>query len=152
MEELERLVELGTWAPSGSNAQAWEFVVLNKKDDMKRFLRFAPGLFEVPGAMIFICTDEQRSLEKGGMLGVQTMSVMDAAMAAQNIMLAAYEEGIASCALKGYDEDAVSLLLGLPDYIRPDLLIILGYPRFEAKAPARRGLQEVMHKGGWENE
>lgn len=146
---LEELVELASWAPSGSNAQAWEFVVLNEREEMKKFLRFSPGLFEVPGAMIFLCTDITRSRKKGGSLGEDTMSIMDVAMAAQNIMLAAHEKGLGSCALKGYDRKAASILLNLPDHIRPDLLLILGYPKFEVKAPKRRPVSEIIHKGGW---
>lgn len=149
MERLEELVELGTWAPSGSNAQAWEFIVLNQKEEMKKFLRFSPGLFEIPGAMIFLCTDTERSGKKAGKLGEMTMSIMDIAMAAQNIMLAAHEKGLGTCALKGYDAEAAALLLGVPENIRPDLLIILGYPKYEVKAPARRSVTETIHIGGW---
>lgn len=149
MERLEELVELGTWAPSGSNAQAWKFIVLNKREEMKKFLRFSPGLFEIPGAMIFLCTDTERSRKKAGKLGEMTMSIMDIAMVAQNIMLAAHEKGLGTCALKGYDTEAAALLLGVPENIRPDLLVILGYPKLEAKAPVRRSVAETIHIGGW---
>lgn len=152
MEVLKKLVELGSWAPSGSNAQAWEFIILNQKSEMKKFMRFSPGLFQMPGAMIFLCTDLERSEKKGGRLGRDVMSLMDVAMAAQNIMLEAYSLGLGSCPLKGYDPKAAQILLKLPDSIRPDLLIILGYPDMEAKAPSRRPISEIMHKGGWDSE
>src|SRR4051794_38912116 len=35
-ELLEKLVEAATWAPSGSNQQAYEFVVVTDREVMKR--------------------------------------------------------------------------------------------------------------------
>lgn len=57
--------------------------------------------------------------------------------------------GLGTCALKGYDTEAAAYLLQVPENIRPDLLVILGYPKYEAKAPMRRPAAEIIHKGGW---
>lgn len=146
---LSQLVEAGCWAPSGSNAQAWQFVVLRDRDQMKKVLRFSPGLFQVPPAMIFVCVDRDRALAKGGEMGRDVMSLFDVAMAAQNMMLLAHAMGLGSCVLRGFDQKAVQVLLELPDQITPELLIIVGYPKVVPKAPRRRPLKEVMHFERW---
>lgn len=149
-ETICQLVEAGCWAPSGGNAQAWVFIVHNNREKMKRFLRFAPGLSEVPGGMIFVCSDKERAYQKSGVLGRDVMASMDASMAGQNIMLAAYALGLGSCVLKGFDHDAAKLLMNLPEHITPEMLIILGEPKSQPKTPARRPLSEVIHYEKWE--
>jgi len=149
-ETLCQLVEAGCWAPSGGNAQAWVFIVYNDRQNMKKFLRFSPGLFEVPGGMIFVCSDKERAYQKSGLLGRDVMAAMDASMAGQNIMLAAHAMGLGSCVLKGFDHDAAKILMNLPEHINPEMLIILGEPKSLPKAPARRPLSEIMHYEKWE--
>jgi nitroreductase len=150
-DTLEKLVQAGCWAPSGSNAQAWAFVVLTDEKVIKKVLRFSPGLFQVPPAMIFICTDRERAFQKGGELGRDVMCLLDTAMAAENIMLQAYAMGLGTCVLKGFDQKAVQILLNLPDHIVPELLIILGVPKSVPKAPKRRPLEEVLYWEGWDS-
>ncbi|MEL7567547.1 MAG: nitroreductase family protein [Dehalobacterium sp.] len=149
-ETINQLIEAGCWAPSGGNAQAWVFIVHNDRENMKKYLRFAPGLSEVPGGMIFICSDKERAYQKSGILGRDIMASMDASMAGENIMLAVHAMGLGSCVLKGFDHDAVKLLMNLPEHINPEMLIILGEPKSQPKAPARRPLSDVIHYEKWE--
>ncbi|WP_165613421.1 nitroreductase family protein [Desulfotruncus arcticus] len=146
---LRRLVEAGCWAPSGSNAQAWEFIVIKDSKQMKKVLRFSPGLFEVPAAMIFVCLDKNRAYAKGGELGRDLMGLFDVAMASQNILLQAHAMGLGTCVLKGFDQEAIHVLLEFPENISPELLIITGYPKKIPNAPRRRPLEEVIHWERW---
>lgn len=146
---LRRLVEAGCWAPSGSNAQAWEFVILRDPDQLRRLQRFSPGLFVVPPAAIVICVDRDRAFAKGGELGREVMCLFDVAMAAQNIMLTAHSLGLGTCVLRGFDQKAYQVVLGLPDNVTPELLIIVGRPKAVPRAPERRPLDEVTHFERW---
>ena len=47
-DTLEKLVQAGCWAPSGSNAQAWAFVVLTDEKVIK-VLRFLPASSSTAG-------------------------------------------------------------------------------------------------------
>jgi nitroreductase len=146
---LEELIEAGCWAPSGSNAQAWNFVVLRDKERIRKLQRFSPGLFVTPPAAIVVCVDKERAFNKGGELGRDVMSLFDVAMATQNILLMAHAKGLGACVLRGFDQSAYRLLLEMPDHISPELLIILGVPKSVPKAPPRRPLSEVMHTERW---
>ena len=144
-EHLETLVEAAIWAPSGSNAQAWQFIVVDDENMLQRLTAFLPGVLQSPPAMICLCVDYERELDRAGKLGGDVLGIMDVSMAAQNIMLTAKAIGLGSCAIRGFNEDVIRMALTLPEYVKPELLVILGYPEKPAKAPVRRSLDEVLH-------
>ena len=55
--ELEMLVEAAIWAPSGSNAQSWQFIVVDDAVTLQRLTSFFPGVLQAPPAMICLCVD-----------------------------------------------------------------------------------------------
>jgi len=142
--QLELLVEAAIWAPSGSNAQAWQFVVVDDAATLQRLTAFLPGVLQAPPAMICLCVDYQRELAQAGKLGVKILGIMDISMAAQNIMLAAETLHLGSCAIRGFNEDVIKMALVLPEQVKPELLVIVGKPLQPAKAPTRRPLGEVL--------
>ena len=144
-EQLEKIMDAATWSPSGGNEQPWEFIVVENKDDIKKVKTFSPGIFGNPAAIIIVCRDLKRAYEVCGELGRDTLSMMDISMASQNIMLAGYELGIGSCAVRSFGISAIKRLYDLPDHIYPELLITLGYPEKIPEPPKRREISEVVH-------
>jgi nitroreductase len=138
-EILERILEAGRWAPSGSNAQPWRFVLV--RDRIGKVKMFSPGLFDDPTALIVICSDHSNVEDR---TGVNFGQYMDIGIAAQNMMLQAYELGIGSCPVRSFNQKAVHKLLGLPDDKIPELIVALGYPDEKPTAPPRRSLRETV--------
>ena len=149
--QLEMLVEAAIWAPSGSNAQAWQFVVVDDADVLQRLTAFLPGVLQAPPAMICLCVDYQRELAKAGKLGGEVLGIMDISMAAQNIMLAAQSMHLGNCAIRGFNEDVIRMALDLPKQVKPELLVIIGHPLKPVKAPCRRPIGEVLHWHKYQN-
>lgn len=143
--QLEMLIEAALWAPSGSNAQAWHFVVVDDGTTLKRLTAFLPGVLEPPPAIICLCVDYERERKLAGKLGVEVLGKMDVSMAAQNIMLGATSMQLGSCAIRGFNEDIINMAIGLPQNVKPELIVTIGYPLREAKPPKRRTLKEVLH-------
>jgi nitroreductase len=143
--QLELLVETALWAPSGSNAQAWQFVVVDDAYALQRLTAFLPGILEAPPAMICMCVDYRRELARAGKPGGEVLGIMDISMAAQNIMLVAEAMHLGSCAVRGFDENVIKMALALPEQVKPELLVIVGKPLQPVKAPERRPLDEVLH-------
>ncbi|HOO11635.1 MAG TPA: nitroreductase family protein [Bacillota bacterium] len=144
-KQLETLVEAAIWAPSGSNAQAWQFIVVDDEIMLQRLTAFLPGVLQAPPALICLCVDYRRELDRAGKLGCDVLGIMDVSMAAQNIMLAAKAMGLGSCVIRGFNEEVMRMALSLPEDVKPELLVILGYPEKPDKAPVRRPLDEVLH-------
>ena len=136
-DRLRRLVEAGIWAPSGGNAQTWCFIIVTDGVSIRRLKMLSPGLLGNPPAVIVICQDIAEAERKGAKLGKEVLSLMDSAMAAQNIMLAAYAEGLGTCIVRSFHPGGVQKLLRLPDYIEPQALISVGVPASVPKPPKR---------------
>jgi len=142
---LEEMMEAAIWAPTGSNAQAWKFIVVDDDGNIKNIKSLSPGIFDVPAAIVIVCRDLKRAYDIGGELGRDILSIMDIPMASQNIMLRAYDLGIGSCAVRSFGITAVKRFLDLPDYLNPELLVTLGYPEKIPDPPKRKKIDEVVH-------
>ena len=143
--QLELLVEAAIWAPSGSNAQARQFVVVDDEATLQRLTAFLPGILQTPPSLICLCIDYEREFVRAGKMGVEILGVMDVSMAAQNIMLAAEAMGLGSCAIRGFHREVIEMALSLPKHVKPELLVTVGYPQKPVTTPARRPQSEVLH-------
>jgi len=143
LEDMKKILEAGIWAPSGSNVQPWEFVLVMDEDNVERVKMLSPGLFGNPSALVVLCVNRKRA-ERAGKMGEES-ALMDVSMAAQNMMLAAYSMGIGSCPVLSFNKAALRELLDIPEHVEPVLILTFGYPKFWPKAPRRRPLEEVVH-------
>ena len=128
-------------AGSSKNTQPWRFVVL--RDDARKAELAACGQFaqHVPGAPLVIAV----VLTPGG-------GGFDAGRAAQNMMLAAWAEGITSCPVAMHDRECAARVLGLPEGHRVAIVLAFGYPASEAslhRGVRRSPLAELVHYERW---
>lgn len=149
-ELLAELVRAGAVAPSASNLQAWQFVVINEPELVRKVDLFSPGLSGKPPAIIAVCSDMDYAGAHGSVNSEIYGCIMDASMAGENIMLKALEFDLGTCAIKSYNAAAVAKLLKLPDHFRIELLISVGYPEGDLKPRRLRPLEEILHWNIWE--
>lgn len=76
-------------------------------------------------------------------------------LAAMTLMYAAWDHGVASCPMEGFDPEALSEAFEIPDEYEPVMLVTLGYPAegasdVENERKGRRPVEEVVHYGGFE--
>jgi nitroreductase len=138
-DTLERILDAARWAPTASNQQRWRFVVVTSATVKELIKDFSPGIFAIPAAYIVICVEKAPDAGTGA--GVSYLA--DCAIAAQNIMLAAYELGIGSCVVLAFSKTAVAEVLNLPENVEPLLVVTLGYPAEAPEPPTRRNLNEI---------
>jgi albonoursin synthase len=141
---LDRIVGTAIWAPSGGNAQTWRFVIVTEPERLARLRTVSPGLLGDPPVVIAICQDLGEARTKGSTLGETFLAPVDAAMAAQNCLLAAYAEGLGTCAIASFHKQAVGRLLGLPDRVEAILLVSVGRAAESPNPPPRR-TEGVIH-------
>lgn len=149
-ELLMQLAKAGSIAPSASNLQAWQFFFLTEPELVKKVDLFSPGLSGEPPVIMAICSDMEYASVHGSPNSKVYGCMMDAAMAAQNIMLKAVELGLGTCAIKSYNEAAVRKLLKLPPHYRMELLISIGYPEGTPRPRRLRPMDEILHFNTWE--
>lgn len=142
-----RLIDAARWAPTAGNLQPWQFYVVyddKKKREIaqaaynQRFVGYAP-------VVIIVCTQPEISAAKYGERGTNLYAIQDSAAAAQNIMLAACGYGLGTCWVGAFNENMLIEALNLPPGVLPVVIIPVGYPDEENKAPARRPVEEIVH-------
>lgn len=137
-ELLEKILEAGRWAPSASNAQPWNFIVLRDegiRKDVARVSTYGKFLAEAPLG-IAVVVDPQAS----------THPVEDGAIATQNMLLAAHALGLGTCWIGSYEsdyEEKVKKILGIPENKRLLSLISVGFPA-ESRKSEREELREIV--------
>jgi nitroreductase len=113
-----RILDAGRLAGSGQNRQLRRFVVVEDEDLRKTLAEsvYAPG--NIRGAAFVVAI-----VSRG-----RGPVAFDAGRAAQNMMLAAWNEGVGSCPNGMQDPDAVGALLGVGEDERPTIVLTFGYP------------------------
>ncbi len=127
-ELLDKCVNAARMGPSGANLQPLEYIVVDDPEQCQRVFPHTawagyldngtPSPDERPTAYIFIVTNTQR----------RANAPIDVGIAAQNIVLVALEEGVASCMIGSLDRDALQQVLAVPDHCEISLAVTLGYP------------------------
>lgn len=135
-EKLEELARAGIWAPTGGNAQPWYFIIVTKPETLRMIKAVSPGLLGVPPALMVVCSNKSANVEKMGAIG-ELLAIMDCSMAAQNIMLRAYDLELGTCVIRSFNLQAVGEIVKVPEGIVPELLITVGYPDREPVPPKR---------------
>lgn len=145
-ELLESLVEAACWAPTASNVQAWRFCVADDPDLVRKLDMVSPGLSGKPPVIVVALSDRDYARAKGGAKAADEFAALDVAYACENLMLAAADAGLGTCAIKSYNDDAVRSLLDVPENLVVELLISLGYPdpAKAPRAPKRKPQEEVL--------
>jgi len=140
-EALQRILQAGRMAGSSKNSQPVRYVVLRdpeRKAQLARCGQYAQHLPSAPLAVALV-------LVPGG-------GAFDAGRAAQNMMLAAWAEGITSCPIAMHDQDCARAVLGLPADHTVATVLAFGYP--DQRYPLHGGrqrlpLHELVHWEQW---
>ena len=138
--DINRLLEAARWAPNGGNCNAWRFIVITDEGLKNTMLNFIPGVSEMPAAIILICIEPTQKQVKEA---TRLIHMADAAIAAQNIALAAHSMGIGTCIVASFAAVALQALFNIPENISPYIAVTLGYPDESPIPPPRREIEEI---------
>jgi nitroreductase len=170
-EDILKILDCANWAPSASNRQPWEFIVVNGdwikrlsesyrdiveeftrnveiKDignvaSNKDFIRFASAYGGAPVVVVVLV--KKHSDPREAIADIQSASA-----AMENLVLAAAESGLGTCWMTGplRDENSLRSILSVPD--DKDIVAVspLGYPD-EIPKPVPRKDPELKQKITW---
>ncbi len=170
---LQRVLEAATWAPSAHNRQPWRFVVLTepaqrealarRMGELLRAARTADGdetgdiegdvtrsYNRIAGAavaiVVFMTLEDMDSYPDARRSHAEElMAVQGAAMATQNLLVAAHAEGLGACWMCAplFCQEEVGAALGVPLHWQAQALITLGYPASKGKPANRRPVVDM---------
>jgi len=146
-EEVEKLIEAARWAPSAGNLQPWEFIIV-RDPKIKQGLSkaaFNQEFVNEASVVIVVCANPMRSAQRYGSRGINLYCLQDTAAATQNILLAAYAMGLATCWVGAFDEQKAKEALGVPEGVRPIAIVPVGHSAEQPRMRSRRQLGEIIH-------
>lgn len=166
-EKIQRILEAANWAPSGRNWQQWEFLVVTgeKRDKIaevygrivaakwpdpksrtpaqESFLEWAETLGDAPVVIVALTKKDPDP-------NVRKMNLESVSAAFQNLLLAAYAEGLGTCWMTGplRREEELKQLLDVNEDLEIVALTPVGYP-LEWPDPPVRIDPDLKHKVRW---
>lgn len=140
-DKVIKCLHAAIWAPSAYNSQHWRFIVVSDPETRRRLAEaHAYGRFMAESPVVV------------AVLGDPSKSPFwreDLGAAVQNLLLAAYAQGLGACWMGVADtpyEKPIKEILGVPESLRVFCTISLGYPA-EKPVSWREPLSKKIH---WE--
>jgi nitroreductase len=143
--QLRTLLEAAMYAPTARDTQSWQFLVITRRELLDGLIEVHPyaKMLKYATAAILVCGDLERE-ENIGYLNTNCSA------ATQNILLAAWAQGIGSVWLGVYPREermqALKKFLDLPETIVPVSLVALGYPDEQKAQPSRYDEQKIHYE------
>ena len=136
-EHIEMILEAGRWAPSGSNRQPWEFIVVKNREILKKISKtgyYGLPLRKAPLGIAIV----------GKKLENPNWYIQDTSLASMNMMLMAWALNIGMCWMGSMNREYAKGLLGLG---KDDFLLTIlatGYIKGKIPKPTiRKSLEEI---------
>jgi nitroreductase len=140
-EKIEKCLEAARWAPSASNRQPWEFIVVKDENIRRKLSTIHPhAKFITESPVVFI------PLTNPVLHHIYHMS--DTALATLQYMIMAHSLGLGTCWAGVFGasfEQEFKEMLGIPGYLKILGLVATGYPDENPNARTRRKLDSIVH-------
>ena len=152
-DKVGNILNAGRLAPSAGNLQDWKFVLvteLNLLKELSEACTHQHWMAKAP-VHIVICSKASETDRMYGKRGRELFSVQNCAAAAQNMLLAAHDQGLGACFVSAFEDHMVRRTLSMPDDVRPMVVIPIGYPDETPKQPTKHNIDNVTYIERWGN-
>ena len=147
-EKLEAVLEAARLAPTAANRQPFQLVVMHtagrEKEIGKIYRR--PWFVQAP-LVIGVCAISSLAwVRESDRFNAR---LIDAAIVADHLILAAADLGLGTCWVAAFNVDAARSVMGLPDEAEPVIFTPLGYPADQPGPKTRKLLSELVRYEHW---
>jgi nitroreductase len=149
-EKIQTIINYALHAPSAKNMQNWRFIIVRKKEIIKKLSQihsYCSFITQAP-VVIMACSDQTNCTYKPS-------DILSVAAAIENLLLGVTEQGLAACwtFVKDYEKEEVEKkakkILDVPDQIDILAMIPVGYPNQQPKPKKVHKLSKVVHYNKW---
>lgn len=143
-ELLDQVLEAGRWAPSASNRQPWDFIVIRDETVRREVAKHAAYFLikwahvEQAPVLIVLCGNSSNRI-------YNQFLHEDIGLAGGQMMLQAKALGLGTCWLGGLDRKAMGDVIKLPENIQIIGLLTVGFPAEDPPPPRRKPLADIVH-------
>lgn len=142
-ETLRRILQAGRMAGSSKNVQPCRFIVIDDQRVKEEIAKCGDFAGWIPSAPLLIAVAVSAKSTRGE---------YDAGRATQNMMLAAWAEGVTSCPVSMHHVECAREALGLPEDFHVSVVLAFGYPakaRKHVPEGARLPFDEYVRRNRW---
>lgn len=148
-DALNYVLECARLSPSACNRQPWRLMIIGTDDEQGRDAVISSYCREwISSAPMFIIVLGDPA--EGWVRSEDNHSHIDVdcAIITEHICLAATEQGLGTCWVCNFDPEKLSQGLNLSDKLVPVVIVPIGYPAEDVKAPEkkRKSLEEILLK------
>ena len=138
---IRRMLEMGRYAPSQGNCQPWKFVVVRDAEIRQALADAAeqPFIAHAPVVIAVVSLEPDRLMHCGVPCGP-----VDCAIAIDHMTLAATAEGLGTCWIGHFDQDACCRLLDVPPGAKIIELLLLGYQDEKPGPKSRKKPEQII--------
>ena len=143
---LQRILQAGRMSGSSKDSQPWWFIVVKDRATLQALSRTGDYAQHLAGAACAVAIVFDPKFYRGE---------FDSGRTVQNMMLAAWNDGLGSCIASMHREDECKAMLSVPHELRLQHIISFGYPLpAEQTIPAapkrrRKALNEIVMQERW---
>jgi len=151
-EKVGNVLDAGRYAPSAGNLQDWKFILITDDKMRQEVAKTCVEQYWVGTApvIVIVCTEPEHTKRFYGQFG-EKYSIQNGAAVVQNMLLAAHDQGLGSCWVGAFEDEAVKRLLSIPDNVIIEAIVPLGYPDEKVPVPLRFTLENVTFIESWGN-
>jgi nitroreductase len=148
-DHLSRIAEAGWRAPSASNRQHWDFIIVTDRQQLTELSTVWQGARHIATAPAAIALVVPQPADDR----TRVVDQYDLGQATYAMMLAATDLGIGTGHSSVGDQARARTILGVPDTHVVSFLLGIGYPADRPVRPIikpdRRPFDDVVHRGRW---
>ena len=143
---LHRVLQAGRMSGSSKDSQPWWFIVVKDRATLQALSRTGDYAQHLAGAAFAVAIVFDPRFYRGE---------FDSGRTAQNMMLAAWNDGLGACLASMHREDDCKAVLGVPPELRLQHIISFGYPLPVDQSIAvvqkrrRKPLEEIVMLERW---
>ncbi len=154
-EEVMELMRAAQWAPSWSNTQCWEFIIVRDREAIHKIVETysetnpACKVSESASVLIACCAKSDLPGFRDGVARTKFDSwfMFDLGIALQNIMLRAHDLGLGTVVVGSIDHARCAALLNVKSPYELVCILPVGKPvELKKEGPARREIGDFMHR------
>ncbi len=140
-KKIKEIIKTARMAPSAKNRQDWKFIVVDDEDKQKELSRNAttqPFVKEASAIIVGINTNPDYVMSCGVSAGIVDLSI-----ALDHISLKAAEEGLGTCWIGSFDQEAAKHILKIPKKYKIIALMTIGHPERPLDEKIKKGRKEL---------
>ena len=147
-EKLQAVLEAARLAPTAANRQPIQLVVMHtagREEEIKKIYH-RPWFVQVPLVIAVCAISSQAWVREGDRFNAR---LLDAAIVADHLILAATNLGLGTCWIAAFNVEAARNVLHLPNEAEPVIFTPLGYPADEPGPKIRKPLTDLVRYEHW---